>query len=223
MYLPSPYSPNFDLILLREGLDGVVDDVISCGGADVDLREVWRPLSDHEREPLPARRCRRRPRQHQLLHIPRGQADEAGVGDLLAAANVEQPQLVRLFEQALDLAVLHALEVAAAVHRDVDLAEVGEARRLYLLLHRRLRQADHRVVRVQDAQLRAALLELLHVQQNGVAGCCGDVGDIELLEVAAVARDSLEDERQACHLVVGDVEIGQATADHGDEVRQTRA
>ena len=211
--------PNFDLIFLREGLDGVVDDVVSGGGADVDLGEVRRPLADHEREALPARRRRRRPRQHQLLHVPRGQADEAGVGDLLAAADVQQPQLVRLFEQPLDLAVLHALEVAAAVHRHVDLAEVGEARRLDLLLHRRLREADHGVVGVQDAQLRAALLELFHVQEDGVARRRGDVGDVELLEVAAVARDRLEDERQAGHLVVGDVEVGEAAADDGDEVR----
>lgn len=190
-----PHSPDSDYILLGEGLDGVVDDVISGGGADVDLCEVRRPLADHEREALSARRRRRRPRQHELLHVPRRQADEARVGHLLGAAYVEQPQLVGPFEQALDVAVLHALEVAAAVHGDADLAEVGEPRRLDLLLHGRLRQTDHGVVRVQNAQLRAALLELLHVQKNRVARRRGDVGDVEPLEVAAVAGDGLEDER----------------------------
>ena len=38
-----PHSPDSDYILLGEGLDGVVDDVISGGGADVDLCEVRRP------------------------------------------------------------------------------------------------------------------------------------------------------------------------------------
>ena len=59
-----PHSPDSDYILLGEGLDGVVDDVISGGGADVDLCEVRRPLADHEREALSARRRRRRPRRH---------------------------------------------------------------------------------------------------------------------------------------------------------------
>ena len=54
------------------------------------------------------------------------------------------------------------------VDGDVELPQLGESHRLDLLLDGRVGEADHGVVGVEHAQLLAALLELLHVDEDGV-------------------------------------------------------
>ena len=121
---------------------------------------------------------------------------------MLASADVQDLEHVGLGEDALDLRVVHPVEVASAVDGDVELLQERETGRHDLLLDRRLRQAEHGVVGVEHAQLGAALLELFHVDVDRVARRRRDVGDVQLDQVGAARRDRLENERQAGRLVV---------------------
>jgi len=125
--------PQLDIIRFGESVDGVVDGPAG-GQADVDVDQLVRPLLDDQLESVVASGRGRAPSDDQTLQIPGGKADQAGLGDVLAAPDIQEPQAGRLLEDSLDLRVVHAVEVSAAVDGDVELAEVGEARRVDLLL-----------------------------------------------------------------------------------------
>ena len=174
--------PQLNVIRFGESVDGVVDG--SAGGqADVDVHQLVRPLLDNQLEAIVASGRGRTSGNDQSLQIPGGKADQAGLGDVLAAADVQQPEAGGLLQDPLDLRVVHAVEVAAAVDGDVKLSEVRESGRVDLLLDRRVGEAEHGVVGVQDLQLLAALLELLDVDEDGVSGGRGDVGDVQHFQV----------------------------------------
>jgi hypothetical protein len=106
---------------------------------------------------------------------------------VLAPSDVQQPEAGGLLQDPLDLRIVHAVEVASAVDRDVELSEVWKAWRVDLLLDGSVGKAEHGVVGVEDFELGAALLELLNVDEDGVARGGRDVRDVEYFQVAAVS------------------------------------
>lgn len=234
-------SPYFCVVGFCEGLDGVVDGPLPGGAADIDLHEIGGPLLDHELHAIGAAGRGRASRQEQPLNVPRGQTDEARVGDMLAPTDVQHLELVGPLEDALNLGVVQSLKISSAIHGDMQFFQIWESRRVNLLLNWSFGQTDHGVVGVEDAQFRATLLELLNIDEDRIAGGRRDVGNVQLFQIATMRlkkrkkngktlslldlkmtfyRESLENERETGHFVARDVEVTQPTSKGGDEVGQ---
>ncbi|MFN9938082.1 MAG: hypothetical protein ACK56I_01280, partial [bacterium] len=83
---------------------------------NIQLDQRRAPLLHQQLQPVPAAAAHAAARHVQVLQVPEGKPHQRRVGDALAAADVEQAQPARLLQDALDLAVVHAVEVAALVH-----------------------------------------------------------------------------------------------------------
>jgi len=109
-----------NIVRLCERIDGVVDSA-TRRQADVDVDEFVCPLLDDQLKTVEALSGRRATCHDQPLKIPGGQTDKARFGHVLTASDVEKSEVRGLLQDPLDLRVVHAVEVAAAVDGDVEL------------------------------------------------------------------------------------------------------
>ena len=189
--------PEFQvLFVLHHGHDGPVHRPRVGGGGDVQLLEGPAPLLDQQLEPVPAAGADAAAGHVQVLHVPAGQPHQGRVGDALAVPDVEDAQLGGPLEDPLDLVVVHAVVVAALVHADGQLLEVGEGGGGDLLADRRLVEAEHGVGCAEPGELGAALGQLLNVDHDGVAGGGGDVGHVQAAQVLGMLLQKSWSENQ---------------------------
>ena len=116
-----------NVVGLCECVNGIVDSA-ARRHTDVDVDEFVRPLLDDQLEAIKAFSSRRAACHDQALEIPGWQTDETRLGHVLAASDVEKSEVRGLLQDPLDLRVVHAIEVAAAVDGDVELLQVRKAR-----------------------------------------------------------------------------------------------
>ena len=79
------------------------------------------------------------------------------------------------------------------------------------------------MIGVENSQFLASLLELLKVDVDGVSGSGLNRGNVQLLQIATVSGQSLEDKRQSGQFVIGKVQIGKSIAENGDKFCQAGA
>jgi hypothetical protein len=124
-------SLQLDVVRFGERVDGVVDGS-PRRQADVDVHQLVGPLLDDQLEAVVTSGGGRTAGDDQPFQVPRRESNEARLGDVLAPPDVQEPEAGRLLEDALDLRVVHAVEVAAAVDGDVQFPQARESRRVNL-------------------------------------------------------------------------------------------
>ena len=174
------------ILVLDERHDGPVHRLLVRGEPDVKLNESLAPLLDEELQAVPAAAGDAAAGHVQVLDVPAGQPDQRRVRDALAAPDVQQSQLGGLLQDPLDLTIVHTVEVAALVDPDGELLEEREPGRGDLLPHRRLVEAEHGVGGAEGGELGATLLQLLDVDEYGVAGRRRDVRHIKEFQILRV-------------------------------------
>lgn len=180
--LPEPQR----ILALYQGHHSPVHGLLVRGQPDVQLDQSLAPLLDKELEAVPTAAGDTAAGNVQVLNVPARQPHQGRVRDPLAASNVQETKFVGLFQDALDLAVVHAVEVSALVDPDGELLEIGEAWRGHLLSHWRLIKSQHGVGRAERCELGTTLLKLLDVDENGVARRRRNVGHVEEFQILGV-------------------------------------
>ena len=167
------------LLVLHQSHHGPVHGLVVGGVADVEVHQGAAPLLHQQLQAVLAAAGDAAAGDVEILDVPAGKTDQGGVGDSLAAPDIQDLQLVGLLQYSLDLAVVHAVEVAPLVHPDGELLQVGEAGRRHLLPHGNVVQAQHGVGRSELSESGAAFLDLLDVDEYCVSGGRGNVGHVQ--------------------------------------------
>ena len=174
------------VLILVQRHNSPVHGLLVRGEPNVELLQGAAPLLHQQLEAILAAARDTTTSHVQVLNVPAGQPDQGRVRDALAPADVEQAQLGRLFQYPLNLLVVHAVKVAALVHPDGQLLQQRKAGRHDLLAHRHLVQAEHGVGGAEGGEQGAAALQLLYVDEDGVARGGGDVGHVQASQVLGV-------------------------------------